>query len=83
MGEPTKTNTNDTAVTTVSNPQAAEQPVDKFKPGWRLLCAFASIVVVNLACALDATIVAVALPVGAFDHLSALYYPQALIDVYP
>ncbi|KAL8689422.1 MAG: hypothetical protein Q9224_004643 [Gallowayella concinna] len=63
MEEPTETNTNDTAKTTMSHPLAKEQAVENFKPGWRLLCALASIVVVNLACALDATMVSVALPV--------------------
>ncbi|KAI4112307.1 MAG: hypothetical protein LQ338_008326, partial [Usnochroma carphineum] len=50
-------------VTTSTSPQVAEQPAEKFNPGWRLLCAFTSIAIVNLACALDATIVSVALPV--------------------
>ncbi|KAL8994646.1 MAG: hypothetical protein Q9188_007007 [Gyalolechia gomerana] len=49
--------------TASTSPQVAEQPVAKFNPGWRLLCAFTSIAIVNLACALDATIVSVALPV--------------------
>ncbi|KAL8706384.1 MAG: hypothetical protein Q9201_000529 [Fulgogasparrea decipioides] len=48
---------------TSTSPQAAEPPVEKFNPGWRLLCAFTSIAIVNLACALDATILSVALPV--------------------
>lgn len=39
------------------------EEIEKFKPGWRLLSAFTSIAIVNLACALDATIVSVALPV--------------------
>ena len=38
--------------------------VEKFKPGWRLMTAFASVAIVNLACALDATIISVALPVS-------------------
>lgn len=40
------------------------EEIEKFKPGWRLLSAFTSIAIVNLACALDATIVSVALPVS-------------------
>ena len=40
------------------------EEVEKFKPGWRLLAAFTSIAIVNLACALDATIISVALPVS-------------------
>lgn len=39
------------------------QETEKFEPGWKLLCAFTSIAIVNLACALDATIISVALPV--------------------
>lgn len=39
------------------------QETEKFKPGWKLLCAFVSVAIVNLACALDATIISVALPV--------------------
>lgn len=42
------------------------EEVEKFKPGWRLLAAFTSIAIVNLACALDATIISVALPVSPF-----------------
>ncbi|KAL9609598.1 MAG: hypothetical protein Q9167_005641 [Letrouitia subvulpina] len=44
-------------------PNALPQQPEKFKPGWKLLSAFASIAIVNLACALDATVVSVALPV--------------------
>jgi hypothetical protein len=44
----------------------SEDPVVAFKPGWRLLAAFTSIAIVNLACALDATTIAVALPVSFF-----------------
>lgn len=40
------------------------EEVEKFKPGWRLLAAFVSIAIVNLATALDATIISVALPVS-------------------
>ena len=40
------------------------EEVEKFKPGWRLLAAFTSIAIVNLATALDATIISVALPVS-------------------
>lgn len=38
---------------------------EKFKPSKRLLAAFISIAIVNLATALDATIVSVALPVSS------------------
>ena len=51
-----------------SNPADMEksnsEEVEKFKPGWRLLAAFTSIAIVNLATALDATIISVALPVS-------------------
>lgn len=51
-----------------SNPADMEtsnsEEVEKFKPGWRLLAAFISIAIVNLATALDATIISVALPVS-------------------
>ena len=43
---------------------APEEP-EKFKPSKRLLAAFISIAIVNLATALDATIVSVALPVSS------------------
>lgn len=36
--------------------------IEEFKPGWRLNAAWGSIMIVNLACALDATSVSVALP---------------------
>lgn len=45
---------------------SSPEEVEKFKPGWRLLAAFTSIAIVNLACALDATIISVALPVSLF-----------------
>ena len=50
----------------LNEPSASSNPeeVEKFKPGWRLLAAFTSIAIVNLACALDATIISVALPVS-------------------
>lgn len=53
----------------VEPPSANSDPeeVEKFKPGWRLLAAFTSIAIVNLACALDATIISVALPVSLFQ----------------
>ncbi|KAL6713053.1 hypothetical protein ACLMJK_009449 [Lecanora helva] len=44
-----------------------EEEIDKFKPGWKLLAAFASIAVVNLATTLDASIISVALPVITVD----------------
>ena len=44
--------------------KSSPEDVEKFKPGWRLLAAFTSIAIVNLACALDATIISVALPVS-------------------
>jgi MFS family permease len=37
--------------------------IEAFNPGWRLNAAWGSIAIVNLACALDATTVSVALPV--------------------
>lgn len=48
--------------TPLSQPSQPETP-EKFRPGWKLLCAFTSIAIVNAACALDATIISVALPV--------------------
>ncbi|PMD30686.1 MFS multidrug transporter [Hyaloscypha variabilis F] len=42
--------------------ESAELEVDTFNPGWRLLAAFTSFAIVNLACAIDATSVSVALP---------------------
>lgn len=52
-----------------ANSEKTEDPsqppkIEKFKPGWKLLCALASVAIVNLACALDATVVSVALPVS-------------------
>ncbi|KAL8848058.1 MAG: hypothetical protein Q9221_006918 [Calogaya cf. arnoldii] len=61
--EPANDDANDTAMARVRNPSATEQEIEQFRPGWRLHCACAAIAIVNLACALDATIVAVALPV--------------------
>jgi hypothetical protein len=40
--------------------------VDKFKPSGRFMAAFTSLAIVNLACALDATDIGVALPVSTF-----------------
>jgi hypothetical protein len=37
---------------------------ESFKPGWRLFAALGSLAVVNLAAALDATSISVALPVS-------------------
>ncbi len=42
---------------------STEVEADTFNPGWRLLAAFTSFAIVNLACAIDATSVSVALPV--------------------
>jgi len=44
--------------------ESADVEAEKFDPGWRLLAAFTSIAIVNLACAIDATSVSVALPVS-------------------
>ncbi|APA13247.1 hypothetical protein sscle_10g080170 [Sclerotinia sclerotiorum 1980 UF-70] len=41
---------------------ACHQPVVASKPGKRYIAACTSILIVNLACALDATTIAVALP---------------------
>ena len=41
-----------------------ELEAETFNPGWRLLAAFISFAIVNLACAIDATSVSVALPVS-------------------
>jgi hypothetical protein len=38
--------------------------VEKFKPSARFMLAFTSLAIVNLACALDATTIGVALPVS-------------------
>lgn len=73
MGSPagsetiSKPETMDPEITEKSvKPSAKSSPddIEKFKPGWRLLAAFTSIAIVNLACALDATIISVALPVS-------------------
>lgn len=42
-----------------------EVVVEKFKPSGRFMAAFSSLAMVNLACALDATDIGVALPVSA------------------
>ena len=62
----------DTTEKLVEPPSANSNPeeVEKFKPGWRLLAAFTSIAIVNLACALDATIISVALPVSLFGSFN-------------
>lgn len=41
------------------------EPMEKFDPGWRFLLAFASLAVITLMAALDATSLSVALPVMA------------------
>jgi hypothetical protein len=48
------------AISTENN----EVVVDKFKPSRRFMAAFTSLATVNLACALDATDIGVALPVS-------------------
>lgn len=53
---------------------ALPQQPEKFKPGWKLLSAFASIAIVNLACALDATVVSVALPVRAPSYFPFMQF---------
>ena len=53
---------------------AAPPDGEDWKPDWRLKAAFLSIAIVNLATALDATIISVALPVSLLDpHRSYLY----------
>jgi hypothetical protein len=44
--------------------EKSEEPVEKFKPGWRFMLAFASLAVITLMAALDATSISVALPVS-------------------
>jgi hypothetical protein len=44
-----------------------EVAVDNFKPSSRFMAAFTSLAIVNLACALDATDIGVALPVSTFQ----------------
>jgi hypothetical protein len=46
--------------------QSKSEDVEVFKPGWRFFAAFGTIGVVNLAAALDATTISVALPVCTF-----------------
>lgn len=46
------------------SPCANAEEIEKVKPGWRFLAGFTSIAFVNLACALDANIISVALPVS-------------------
>jgi hypothetical protein len=42
---------------------------EKFRPGWRLYAAFASLAVVNLATCLDNASISTALPVSIFNLL--------------
>lgn len=81
MEEPTKIDTKGVIVTIATIRPTTEQPIEKFTPGWRLLCAFTSIAIVNLVCALDATIVVVALPVRAPIQQTPPIYLQVFIDV--
>ena len=53
---------------------APEEP-EKFKPTRRLIAAFISIAIVNLATALDATIISVALPVSSPTTIEKYIYP--------
>jgi MFS family permease len=47
--------------------------IEDFNPGWRLKAAWGSICIVNLACALDATTVSVAIPViSASIHCTSI-----------
>ena len=46
------------------SPCANAEEIEKVKPGWRFLAGFTSIAFVNLACALDANIISVALSVS-------------------
>jgi hypothetical protein len=55
-----------------SKDRGQSQETEKFKPGRKLLFAFAAIAIVNLACALDATVVSVALPVCRLFLISDL-----------
>jgi hypothetical protein len=48
-----------------------EIAVEKFKPSGRFMAAFTSLAIVNLACALDATDIGVALPVRTFQISSS------------
>jgi len=48
----------------------SESPEKPFKPGWRQSAAFTSLAIVNLAGALDATSIAVALPVSSLTSFS-------------
>ncbi|MCJ1371476.1 hypothetical protein MMC20_002693 [Loxospora ochrophaea] len=50
--------------------QPTSTEIPKFKPGWRLLAAFTSIAIVNLACALDATTISVALPTNSLKRIT-------------
>ncbi len=44
--------------------ESNEAITDGFKPNFQFLAAYSSLAIVSLAAALDATIIAVALPVG-------------------
>ena len=48
----------------MAEPATPEVELEKFKPGWKLMTAFSAVAFVNLATALDATIISVALPVS-------------------
>lgn len=56
------------------NDKCIEAPIEvqglsASKPGWRFFAAFGCLCIINLACALEATILSVALPVWNFLSL--------------
>jgi len=59
-------------------PSPSGSPEKSFKPGWRQSAAFTSLAIVNLACALDATSIAVALPVSSLTSFSV--FPSSLVS---
>lgn len=68
MGSPPEPNTETVPGTALAAADATGQPLprDEFKPGLPFYGAFGSLLIVNLAAALDATSLSVALPVGFF-----------------
>ena len=59
---PSQPRTGEVTVSELTSPSA---PPDSFKPGWRFYASFVSLCIINLAVALDATSLSIALPVTA------------------
>lgn len=64
----------DTAIQMEKGAEVSVENVDvKHKRGWRFYGTFACMAVLNLICAIDATILSVALPVGTWCRLNSYY----------